>query len=144
MINRRSLLLGAAAVAVAPASATALPARVLDLVPCDGRVLPICDYLGLFNVLRDAYGSTHGLHNAFAFRVPDYRARIWSDSDPDVNRVLPVDVVIVARPGMGLPVGTITHMARPLTVEQALRAISAEAHELNRRHRLHVRGMLHG
>lgn len=111
MINRRSLLLGAAAVAVAPASATALPARVLDLVPCDGRVLPICDYLDLFNVLRDAYGSTHGLHNAFAFRVPDFRVRIWSHSDPDLDRVLPVDVGIVARPGTGFAVGMIVPLA---------------------------------
>lgn len=36
MINRRSLMLGAAAVAVAPAAATALPARVFDW-PADER-----------------------------------------------------------------------------------------------------------
>lgn len=33
MINRRSLMLGAAAVAAAPTAATALPARMFDKMP---------------------------------------------------------------------------------------------------------------
>ena len=51
MINRRSLLLGAAAVAAAPVSACALPPRLLqddapklDIVPCSGRWPAVRDY----------------------------------------------------------------------------------------------------
>ena len=110
-MKRRKFLAAAAAtatVAVAAAPATALPARVLDsIVPCDGRVLPICDYEELYRALYAARIKTEVIHNAFAFRVPDLRARIVSDSDPDLNRVLPVVYAIVAQPGMQMPVGTI-------------------------------------
>lgn len=39
MINRRSLMIGAAAVAVAPAAATALPARAFDEAACLAETL---------------------------------------------------------------------------------------------------------
>lgn len=79
MTTRRALLTGAAAVAVAPTAATALPARVIEkakpllhFVPCDGRELRICDYPELFRVIRDAYGSWSA--TTLTFCVPDSRA----------------------------------------------------------------------
>lgn len=86
MINRRSLLLGAAAVAVAPAAATALPARAFDadacaaealryldaVIPCDGRPLPISQYLDLFEVLKPTCSWSYDTQS---FRVPDLRGR---------------------------------------------------------------------
>lgn len=57
-MNRRQLLLGAAVAAVAPATACALPPRLLqddapklNLIPCDGRELPIAYYEELWDGL---------------------------------------------------------------------------------------------
>lgn len=76
MISRRKLFAGAAAAAVAPTAATALPARVLDktpaFLPCDGRELPVAQYLDLFEVLGKIYGGSASRHT---FRVPDLRGR---------------------------------------------------------------------
>lgn len=80
-------MLGAAAVAVAPAAATALPARAFDadacaaealryldaVVPCDGRVLPIAGYFDLFEALKSTCSWSY---DAQSFRVPDLRGRV--------------------------------------------------------------------
>lgn len=140
MINRRSLMFGAAATAaVAATPAAALPARVLDLVPCDGRVLPVAQYFDLFKAIGFDYG---GSLVSETFCVPDLRARVVAPPEP-IN-VLPVDMGIVAARDLIWPVGTILNLPTSTTLEQALRSISGELHELNRRHRLHVREMLHG
>lgn len=114
MITRRALFAGAAAVAVAPTAAAALPARVLDkapslpgFIPCDGRELPICDYEKLFEMVKHAYSLAADTQT---FRVPDLRVRIWSDSDPDLNRVLPADYVIATGEDERVPVGAIMPM----------------------------------
>lgn len=111
-MKRRKFLAAAAAtatVAVAATSATALPARLLeddaprlDLVPCDGRVLPIADYLDLFMVMH----KPEVFHNAFAFRVPDMRGHALP-FDIVTSKQWPVVYAIVAQPGMQMPVGTI-------------------------------------
>ena len=79
MLSRRKLFVGAAAVAVAPTAAAALPARVLDkapslpgFIPCDGRELPICDYEKLFEMVKHAYSWAADTQT---FRVPDLRGR---------------------------------------------------------------------
>lgn len=80
-MKRRSFVLGAAAVATSATSACALPARlleddapVLDVVPCDGRSLRICDYEKLFEVLQPTCSWSYDTQ---MFRVPDLRARVF-------------------------------------------------------------------
>lgn len=110
MISRRKLFICAAAAAVvAPVAAKALPARLLDvaelpppldLIPCDGRALPIAQYLDLYKVISGVYGSDPV---AQTFNVPDMRGRVLAAQEmarrcePDVRVVIVPH--IVARDG---------------------------------------------
>jgi microcystin-dependent protein len=109
MITRRTLFVGAAAAAatacVPAMPAAALPPRLLDVVPCDGRALRVCDYLDLFEQIGHRYG---GSVVSQTFRVPDARGRaLPSDAvECDQWTVFPH---IVAKRGEA-PVGLITLM----------------------------------
>jgi hypothetical protein len=77
LLKRRALMAGAVAAAALPTTACALPERLLqddapklNLIPCDGRELRVCDYVELFSKIGREYG---GSVNAKTFRVPDVR-----------------------------------------------------------------------
>lgn len=114
MLGRRSLLLGAAAVAVAPAAATALPARVIErlgLVPCDGRVLPICGYEELFEVLQPTCSWSYDTQT---FRVPDLRgcARVFDAQGLLARGNEDLVEMVIATGNGSLPAGVVIPRAR--------------------------------
>ena len=115
MITRRALFVGAAAVAVAPTAATALPARVLDkapslpgFIPCDGRELPICDYEKLFEMVKHACSwSAH----TQTFRLPDSR-RLSEQYPMLANGVVVLEDVIATGHDPRVPAGVILLMEK--------------------------------
>lgn len=109
MISRRMFFAGAAALAVAPKPAAALPARLLDFVPCDGRELPIADYEQLFEVLKHACSWSV---NTQTFRVPDMRAMATRYSVL-ANGVILLEDVISTGHDPRVPPGVILLMEAP-------------------------------
>lgn len=105
-MNRRAFLFGAPAVAVAPLPAAALPARLLDYIPCDGRELPICDYYELFEAIKDTCSWSMATQT---FRVPDTRE--FAAKHPIyAGGVIPLDDVISTGRDGRVPAGRILLM----------------------------------
>ena len=115
MISRRHMLLGTtAAMVVAPAAATALPARVLDakpldFVPCDGRELPIAGYEKLFEVLKSSCSWSADMQT---FRVPDMRG-LSAQYPVLANDMIVLEDVISTGHDPRAPTGTILLMEPP-------------------------------